>query len=62
METPVALSIAPITSPYRDLDYLPLVDKDFQRKDLDIDKDHLKVFCQCRDNHLNGHETIGLWE
>lgn len=54
METPVALNASLITTPHRDLDYLPLADKDFQIKDLTTDKDHLKVFCQCRDKHLNG--------
>ena len=62
METPVALNVAPITTPHRDLDYLPLADRDFQIKDLITDKDHLKVFCQCRDNHLNGYDAIGQWE
>ena len=62
METPVALNIAPITSPHHDLDYLPLGDKDFQIKDVTTDKYHLKVFFQCRDNHLSGHDAIGLWE
>jgi len=60
METLVALNIAPITTSHRDLDYLPLADKDFKIKDLDIDKDHLKLFFQCRDNYLNGYDTIGL--
>jgi len=38
METLVALSVAPITTPHCDLDYLPLADKDFQIKDLDTTK------------------------
>lgn len=62
METLVALNVAPITTPHRDLDYLSLADKDFQIKDPDTDKDHLNVFFQCWDNHLNGYDTIGLWE
>ena len=62
METPVALNVAPINAPHRDLDYFPHVDKDFQIKDLTIDKNHLKVFCQCRDNYLNRYDAKGLWE
>lgn len=62
METPMALCIAPITTPHHDLDYLPLADKDFQIKYLATDKDHLKVFCQWWDNYMNGYDTIGLWE
>jgi len=34
METLVALDVAPINAPHRDLDYLPLTNKDFQIKDL----------------------------
>lgn len=62
METVVVLNIAPIITSHRDLDYLPLADKDLQIKDLTTDKDHLKVFFQCRNNHLNGYDAIGLWE
>lgn len=62
METPVALNIVPISNPHHDLDYMPLIDKDFKLKYLITDKDHLKIFFQCRDNHLNGYDAIGLWE
>ena len=34
MEVPVALNVAPLNAPHRDLDYLPLTDRDFQIKDL----------------------------
>jgi len=62
METHVALSVAPLNAPHKDLDYLPLADKDFQIKDLITDKNHLKVFYQSRDNYLSGSDIIGLWE
>lgn len=62
METQVALNVAPINAPHRDLDYLSLVDKDFQIKYLTTDKNHLKVFFQSRDNYLNGSDVIRLWE
>lgn len=62
METPVDINIAPTTTSHRDLDYLPLANKDFQTKDLNTNKDHLKVIFQCWDNHLNGYDAIGLWE
>lgn len=62
MEIHVALSVAPLNAPHKDLDYFPLVDKDFQIKGLITDKNHLKVFCQSRDNYLNGSDIIGLWE
>ena len=62
METPVALNVPPITTPHRDLAYLPLVDKDFQIKDLEPNKRPLKLYCRCRDNYMNNSDTIGLWE
>lgn len=62
MKTPVAMNVAPINAPDRDLDYLPLENKDFQIKDLPIEKNHLKVFCQSRDNYLNGSDVLGLWK
>jgi len=62
METPVALSVAPMNAPHKDLDYLPLADKDFQIRDLSTDKNHLKIFCQNRDQYLNGSDILGLWE
>lgn len=58
----MAFNVAPMNAPHKYLDYLPLADKDFQIKDLVIDKDHLKVFCQSRDNYLNGSDILGLWE
>ena len=62
MEAPVALNITPITTPHRDLDHLPLADKDFQIKDLTFDETPLKLYCRCRDNYLNNVDKIGLWE
>jgi len=47
METPVALNVPPITTPHRDLDYLPLADKYFQIKDLELDRNPLKVYFPC---------------
>lgn len=58
----MALNVPPITTRHRDLNYLPLVDKNFQIKDLETDNNSLKVFCQCQDNYMNGSDTIGLWE
>ena len=62
METPVALTVASMNAPHKDLDYLPLADKDFQIKDLSTNKNHLKVFFQSRDNYMNGSDILGLWE
>jgi len=61
METPIALNFITMNDPHKDLDYLPLVDKDFQIKDLFDNENHLKIFCQARDNYLNVSDILGLW-
>lgn len=62
METPTALSVAPMNAPHKDLDYLPLADKYFQIRDLAIDINHLNFFCQAKDQYLNGSDILRLWE
>ena len=62
METPIALNVAPMNAPHKDLDYLPLADKYFQIKDLSGDCNHLKVFCHARDIYLNKSDIFGLWD
>jgi len=62
MEAPVALNVTPITTRHSDLDYLPLVDKDFQIKDLTFEETTLKLYCKFRDNYLRNADKIGLWE
>ena len=62
METPIALNVTPLNAPHKDLDYLPLVDKDFQIKDLSTDKNHFKFFFQSTHNYLNGSDILRLWE
>ena len=58
----MALSVAPLNAPHKDLDYLPLVDRDFQINDLITDENHLTAFFQSRDNYLNGSDILGQWE
>jgi len=62
IETLIALNVTPMNAPHKDLDYLPLADKDFQIKDLSGNENYLKIFCQARDNYLNGSDILGLWE
>ena len=62
METPVALNVAPLNSPHKYLDYLPLADRDFQIKDLIFNENPLRIFFQCRDNYLNDSDIFGLWK
>lgn len=58
MEAPVAFNVAP----HKDLDWLPLVDKDFQIKELSGDMNHLQAFFQIRNNHLRNSDIYGIWE
>lgn len=62
MEAPVTLNFMPMTTPHRDLDHLPLDDRDFQIKDLTFDETPLKIYCKYRDNSLKNADKIGLWE
>ena len=43
MEIPVALNIAPLNAPHKELDYLPLADMDFQIKDLGVSENPLRI-------------------
>lgn len=62
MEAPVALKVTPLNAPHKDLDYLPLVEKDFQIKELFGDMNHLQAFFQVRDSHLSNFDIFGIWE
>jgi len=62
MEAPVALNVTPINAPHKDLNYLPLADKDFQIKDLTTDYNHLQPFCKMRDSYLSNSDIFGPWE
>lgn len=62
MEAPVALNIAPLNVPHKDLEWLPLTDKDFQIQDLTGDKNHLQAFCEIRNSHQSNFDLYGIWE
>jgi len=62
MEAPTALNVTPLNAPHRDLDYLPLIDEDFQIQDLHFDESPRLSFCRCRDEYSKGQDLIGLWE
>lgn len=49
MEVSAALNITPLNAPHRELEYLPLIDKDFQIKDLHFDESPLLSYYRCRD-------------
>ena len=62
MATLIALNVMPISTPHRDLDHLPLADKDFQIKVTSIHESPLKLYYRYRDQYLNHADCIGLWE
>lgn len=62
MEAPVALNVAPLNAPHKDLDWLPLDDRDFQIKELFGYMNHLQAFCRLRDSHLSNSDIYGIWE
>lgn len=45
MEAPVALNIAPLNATHKDLEWLPLADRDFKIQDLIGNENHLQSFC-----------------
>ena len=62
MVAPIALNFMPISTPHRDLDHLPLADKDSQIKDTFVQESPLKLYSRYRDQYLNHVDKIGLWE
>ena len=62
MEAFAALNVVPVNALHKDLNYLPLADKDFQIKDLTTAYNHLQALCQIRDSYLNNSDIFGLWE
>lgn len=62
METVVDLNVPPIHTPHRDLDHLPLADKDFQIKELTFEGSPVRIHCKCQDSYLNHANKIDLWE
>ena len=62
MEAPLALNIAPLNAPHRELEWQPLADRDFHIDDMEGYKRHLQAFCEIRNNHKNKTDIFGIWE
>jgi len=62
MEAPVALNIASLNAPYKELEWLPLADRDFQINDMESDKHHLQAFFEIRNSYRNKADIFGIWE
>ena len=62
MEAPVALNIAPLNAPHRELEWIPLADRDYQIADMEGDMPHLQVFCEIRNKFRSKADLLGIWE
>lgn len=62
MATPTALSITAMNPPKKELEAMPLADKDYLIQDLVGDRNHLHTFCQLRNSFLSNCDMYGIWE
>jgi len=62
MATPAALNITLLNAPHKELEALPLADRDYLIQDLVGDRNHLQTFCQLRNSYLNKSDMYGIWE
>ena len=62
MEALIALNVTPPNAPHKELEYLPLADRDFQIQDLVGDKNNLQAFCELRNSYLSKNDFYGIWE
>lgn len=64
METPVALNIAPLNAPHKELDWLALVDRDFQMVEgIEVSsRYHIPVVNELRAKYINGTDILRIWE
>ena len=59
---PTALNVTPLNAPNKDLEALPLVDRDSLIEDFVGNRDFMQTFRQLREDYLNGKDTYGIWE
>jgi len=62
MEAPVALNVARLNSPHKELEWQPLADRDYQIDDMEGYKPHLQAFCEIRNSYKNKADIFGIWE
>lgn len=62
MATPAALNITPLNAPHKELEALPLADRDYLIQDLVGDRNHLQTFCELRNSYLKNSDIYGIWE
>lgn len=62
MEGPVALNITPLNAPHKELEHLPLADRDYLIQDLLGYQNHLQAVYELRNSYLNQNDVYGIWE
>jgi len=64
METPVALNISPLNAPHKELEWLPLADRDFHMTEtIELDSQyHITVLNELRAKHMNGTDILRIWD
>jgi len=62
MATQTDLNITPMNSPNKELESMPLADRDYLIQNLVGDRNHLRTFCQLRNNFLRNCDMYGIWE
>ena len=61
---PVALNVAPLNAPQRELDWQPLADLDYQISEemLMKTKFHIHLLNELKAKHENGTDVLGIWD
>ena len=64
METSVALNIPPLNAPHRELEWLPLADRDYQMAEVipDYNRYNIHLINELKAKHLNGTDILGIWD
>ena len=62
MEAQVALNVTPLNAPHKDLELLPLADRDYLIQDLVGNRSHLQTFCELKNSYLSNSDFYGIWE
>ena len=62
MATPSALSVTPVHPPSKELESMPLADTDYLIQDFVAKRNHLRTYCQLRNNFLDKTDKYCIWE
>jgi len=62
MATQTALNITPMNPPNKELESMPLADRDYLIQDIARDRNHLQTFYQLRNSFLRNYDMYGIWE